>query len=209
MPYGHLPLNPGPPQACQVLFYVLIVLGTIKQFWKQYILDILYYNHIGWLTIHNYCHNHNQWTVSAPHPPSLLTKADFRRTYTAVAYVSAEGTTTITSTLDPSSTPYTSTISATGYSSGTVIYGSPASAPGTVSTTYYVATNSAGTTSTVAAHGTTSGTYAVYTQSAGYATITSYSSMNPSATPSTITTLVTASGGQSGTVEYIYPSSST
>lgn len=43
--------------------------------------------------------------------------------------------------------------------------------------------------------------------SLGYTTITSYSSMNPTATPSTITTLVTASGNTQGTVEYIYPSS--
>jgi hypothetical protein len=135
-------------------------------------------------------------------------ETDIRRTYTVVAAVSAEGTTTITSTLDPSSTPYTSTISATGYSSGTVIVGSPNPPPGTYSTTYYVATNSAGTTSTVRASGTTPGTYAVYTPSAGYATITSFSSLDPVATPSTITTLVTATNSQSGTIEYIYPSSS-
>ena len=81
---------------------------------------------------------------------------------------------------------------------------------GTTTIYSYVSSSSgAGTTTTTLAKGTGSqtGTVEVIQPSAGYVTITSYSSMDPSATPSTTTTLVTAMGSTTGTVEILYPSS--
>jgi len=110
----------------------------------------------------------------------------------------AEGTVYTTTYLPSTATGYTSTINATGYSSGTIIYGVPSAGYQTITTTRGAVSS---TTTLANPSGSSSGTVEVFVPMQTF-TSTTYVASTASASTQTIP----ASGSSSGEVLYYQPS---
>jgi len=110
----------------------------------------------------------------------------------------AEGTIYTTTYLPSTATGYTSTINATGYSSGTIIYGVPSAGYQTITTTRGAVSS---TTTLASPSGSSSGTVEVFVPMQTFTSTTFVASTAPASTQT-----IAASDSSSGEVLYYQPS---